>query len=132
MVPEAPVKKRRAVGVWSFVLGFLAALSHLGILVTLIFAVGSAFGGFGDGDVFQNLLGGLAGLAGLVLLASVVFIAALVFAVISVILALVAFVRRSGPVFAVFGLLFSLGVIGVSLTVFGAIGSVPDLFSGSF
>lgn len=116
-----PAKKRRALGAWSFVLALLAVIGDLIVTVMIVVAVVggintvSSTGSFDGIGEMVALLG-----AGLVF-AGIVFIGGLLFALLSILLAIIGFVRRSGIVLGVFGVILSLGVLAVHLSILGAL-----------
>ena len=102
-------------------LALLAVIGDIVVAVMVAVAVVGAVNSVTSTGTFDGV-GEMLGLlgAGLVV-AAVVFFGGFLFAVLSILLAIIGFVRRSGIVLGVFGIILSLGVLAVHLSILGTI-----------
>lgn len=122
--PVAAEKRKRGVGVWSFVLGLLSTFGDLGFVVVIVVVLVGAVSALTTGD-----LGGVAtvlGAGGLALSALVVFFGGFLTGGLAALLGLIALVGGRGRVLGLFGLLFGAAAIAVRVALLSA-GFSPDL-----
>lgn len=118
------VKKKRAVGGWSFFLGLLTGLVDIAFVVWVVVVLVGAVGDLQTGNL-QAISAAIAA-AGLVIVALFVFFGGFFTAGLAAILGLAALVTGRGRVLGVFGLLFGLAALALRIGLLSA-GFSPDL-----
>lgn len=119
--PAAPAKKRRGLGIWSFVLAVLAVIGDIIVVVAFFATLGA---------VLQDPANALAGAFGFLALAAIAYIGGYIVAGLALLLGIIGAILGHGRVLSILGIIFSVGVIVAHLLVGGGFGGLTDMIGG--
>lgn len=116
-----PAKKRRGLGIWSFVLALLAVIGDIIVVVAFFATLGA---------VLQDPANALAGAFGFLALAAIAYIGGYIVAGLALLLGIIGAILGHGRVLSILGIIFSVGVIVAHLLVGGGFGGLTDMIGG--
>lgn len=117
----APAKKRRGLGIWSFVLALFAVIGDIIVVVAFFATLGS---------VLQDPGNALGGAFGFLALAAIVYFGGYVVAGLALLLGIIGVIVGHGRVLSVFGIILSLGVIVTHIAIGGGFSGLTDAIGG--